>query len=99
MGTKEIDEVLPVSFTDIGKVLKDEDKENEAEQQRIRQEFLSRKPANYFMKEKVLYKWKLICHIIFQRGYWALEGLHNLNRIYEEIKGDTWHLVNLCKSI
>ncbi len=35
--------------------------------------------------------------IIFQREYWDLEGVHSLNRIYEETKVDTWHFVNLCK--
>jgi hypothetical protein len=37
--------------------------------------------------------------IIFQREYWELEGLHNLNQIYQEIKGDIWNFVNLWKSV
>ena len=36
MGTREIAEILHMSFTDIGKFLKDADKEKEAEQQRTR---------------------------------------------------------------
>ena len=37
--------------------------------------------------------------IIFQREYWELEGLHNLNQIYQEIKDGTWNFVNLWKSV
>jgi hypothetical protein len=37
--------------------------------------------------------------IMFQREYWELEGLHNLNQIYQEIKGDIWHFVNLWESV
>ena len=37
--------------------------------------------------------------IIFQREYWEMEGLHNLNQIYQEIKGDIWNFVNLWKSV
>ena len=37
--------------------------------------------------------------IIFQREYWEMEGIHNLNLIYQEIKDDIWHLVNFWKSV
>jgi hypothetical protein len=37
--------------------------------------------------------------IIFQREYWELEGLHNLNQIYQEIKDGAWNFVNLWKSV
>ena len=37
--------------------------------------------------------------IIFQREYWELEGLHNLNQIYQEIRDGTWNFVNLWKSV
>jgi hypothetical protein len=37
--------------------------------------------------------------IMFQREYWELEGLHNLNQIHQEIKGDIWNFVNLWKSV
>ena len=36
MGTREIAKLLHMSFSDIGKVLKDADKEKESEQQRTR---------------------------------------------------------------
>ena len=36
MGTREIAKLLHMSFTDIAKILKDSDKEKEAEQQRTR---------------------------------------------------------------
>jgi hypothetical protein len=37
--------------------------------------------------------------IMFQGEYWELEGLHNLNQIYQETKGDIWNFVNLWKSV
>jgi hypothetical protein len=37
--------------------------------------------------------------IMFQRDYWDLQGLHNLNQIYQEIKDDIWNFVNLWKSV
>jgi len=37
--------------------------------------------------------------ITFQRDYWDLQGLHNLNQIYQEIKDDIWNFVNLWKSV
>ena len=36
---------------------------------------------------------------MFQRDYWDLQGLHNLNQIYQEIKDDIWNFVNLWKSV
>ena len=38
--------------------------------------------------------------IIFQREYWDLKGLHELNQIYEEIKGDDlWPFVEIHKQM
>jgi hypothetical protein len=105
MGTREIAKLLHMSFTDIGKILKDADKEKESEQQRTRQEFLSSKAYKLFSEGKSPVQVAIELNIraseaiIFQGEYWQLKGLHNLNRIYEEIKADTWHLVNLWKSV
>jgi hypothetical protein len=105
MGTREIAKLLHMSFTDIAKILKDADKEKEAEQQRTRQEFLSSQAYALFSDGKSPVQVAIELNIrapeaiIFQREYWDLEGLHNLNRIYEEVKDDTWHFVNLCKSV
>ena len=41
-----------MSFTDIGKILKDSDKEKKAEQQRTRQEFLSSQAYTLFSEGK-----------------------------------------------
>jgi hypothetical protein len=105
MGTREISKLLRMSFTDIAKILKDADKEKESEQQRTRQEFLSSQAYKLFSEGKSPVQVAIELNIrasdaiIFQREYWDLEGLHNLNRIYEETKVDTWHIVNLWKSV
>jgi septal ring factor EnvC (AmiA/AmiB activator) len=105
MGTREIAKQLHMSFTDIGKILKDSDKEKESEQQRTRQEFLSSQAYTLFSEGKSPVQVAIELNIraseaiIFQREYWELEGLHNLNQIYQEIKGGTWHFVNLWKSV
>jgi transposase len=105
MGTREISKLLHMSFTDIGKILKDSDKEKESEQQRTRQEFLSSKAYKLFSEGKSPVQVAIELNIraseaiILQREYWDLEGLHNLNRIYEEIKYDIWHVVSLYRSV
>ena len=105
MGTREISKLLHMSFTDIAKILKDADKEKESEQQRTRQEFLSSKAYKLFSEGKSPVQVAIELNIraseaiIFQREYWELEGLHNLNQIYQEIKGGAWHFVNLWKSV
>jgi DNA repair exonuclease SbcCD ATPase subunit len=105
MGTREIAGILHMSFTDIGKFLKDADKEKEAEQQRTRQEFLSSRAYKLFSDGKSPVQVAIDLNIraseaiVFQREYWELEGLHNLDQIYQEIKCETWHLVNLYRSV
>ena len=105
MGTREIAKLLHMSFTDIAKILKDADKEKEFEQQRTRQEFLSSKAYKLFSEGKTPVQVAIDLNIraseatVFQREYWELEGLHNLNRIYQEIKDDMWHIVNLYNSV
>lgn len=103
MGTREIAGILHMSFTDIGKILKDADKEKEDEQQRTRQELLSSQAYKLFSAGKspvqVAFDLTITEAIVFQREYWELLGLNNLNQIYEEIKDDTWYLVNLYRSV
>jgi hypothetical protein len=104
-GTREISEILQMSFRDIGYILKDADKNKEAEQQRSRQELLSSQAYKLFSEGKspveVAIKLNIRASeaIVFQREYWELDGLHNLNQIYEDIKGNPWPLVNLSRSI
>ena len=105
MGTREISKLLHMSFTDIAKILKDADKEKESEQQRTRQEFLSSQAYTLFSEGKSPVQVAIELNIraseaiIFQREYWELEGLHNLNQIYQEIKDGIWNFVNLWKSV
>jgi hypothetical protein len=87
------------------KILKDADKEKEAKQQRTQQEFLSSKAYKLFSEGKSLVQAAIDLNIraseaiISQREYWDPEGLHDPNQIYEEIKGDTWHLLDLYRSV
>ncbi|MGB8034696.1 MAG: hypothetical protein WCF03_12845, partial [Nitrososphaeraceae archaeon] len=105
MGTREIAKLLHMLFTDIAKVLKVADEEKESEQQRTRQEFLSSKAYRLFSEGKSPVQVAIDLNIraseaiIFQREYWELEGLHNLNQIYQEIRDGTWNFVNLWKSV
>ena len=105
MGTREIAKLLHMSFTDIAKILKDSDKEKESEQQRTRQELLSSQAYTLFSEGKSPVQVAIELNIraseaiIFQREYWELEGLHNLNQIYQEIRDGTWNFVNLWKSV
>jgi hypothetical protein len=92
-----------MSFTDIGKVLKYADREKESEQQRTRQEFLSSKAYKLFSEGKSPVQVAIDLNIraseaiMFQREYCELEGLHNLNQIYQEIQGNIGYFVNLYR--
>jgi hypothetical protein len=94
-----------MSFRDIGYILKDADKNKEVEQQRTQQERQSSEAYKLFSQGKsslevaVLLNIKASEAIGFQGEYWELEGLHDLNLIYEEIKGNTWHFVSLYNSV
>lgn len=104
-GTREIAEILQMSFRDIGLILREADKEKETEQQRTRQEFLSSRAYKKFSERKSPAEVAIELNIraqeaiVFQREYWQLEGLHQMNQIYEQIKDDTWHLINLWRLV
>jgi len=80
-------------------------KEKEDVQQRTRQEFLASRAYQLYSEGKspvqVANELKIRSAeaLVFQREFWQLNGLHNLNQIYEEIKDGTLHLLNLWKSI
>jgi DNA invertase Pin-like site-specific DNA recombinase len=59
MGKREIAKVLHMSFTDIAKILRDADKEKEAEKI-TRQDFLSSQAYKLFSEGNLNYKWQLI---------------------------------------
>lgn len=86
-GTREIAEILQMSFRDIAKILKDADNEKEAEQQRKHQEILSSKAYKLFSERKspvqvaIELNIKASEAIILQREYWDLVGLHQLNQV------------------
>lgn len=94
-----------MSFRDIARIIDKKEKEKEAREGQVQQITQSTQAYKLFSKGKSPVQVAIELNIraseaiIFQREYWDLEGLHNLNRIYEEIKVDTWHFVNLCKSV
>lgn len=105
LGTREIAEILQMSFRDIGEILKDADKMKEVGQLQAQQQILSSRAYEMYSngKRPVEVAIKLNIRsaeaIMFLREYWELQGSHNLNLVYEEIKDDVWHLVNLWKSV
>jgi hypothetical protein len=94
-----------MSFRDIGRIIDKKEEEKEALQGQSRQITQSTQAYKLFSEGKSPVQVAINLNIraseaiIFQREYWDLEGLNNLNRIYEEIKVDTWNFVNLCKSV
>jgi DNA-binding CsgD family transcriptional regulator/uncharacterized protein (UPF0335 family) len=104
-GTRETAEIMHMSFRDIGVIKKEADKNKEIQQQQTREQYQSSRAYKLFSEGKspvqvaIELNIKAQQAITFQREYWDLEGCHNLNKIYEEIKGDTWHLVDLNRSI
>jgi hypothetical protein len=102
---REIAREARMSFRDIGRIIDKKEKEKEALQGQVRQITQSTQAYKLFSEGKSPVQVAIELNIraseaiIFQREYWELEGLHNLNQIYEETKVDTWHFVNLCKSV
>jgi DNA-binding Lrp family transcriptional regulator len=90
-----------MSFRDIGRIIDKKEKEKETMEGQVQQMYLSTQAYKLFSKGKSPLQVAIDLNIraseaiILQREYWDLEGLHNLNRIYEEIKGDIGYFVNL----
>lgn len=94
-----------MSFRDISEILREADRAKEAGQQQAQQELLSSQAYELFSTgvSPVTVAIKLNLRssqvIMFQKEYWELKALHDLNQIYAEIKFDPWPLVNLYRSI
>jgi predicted XRE-type DNA-binding protein len=90
-----------MSFTDIGKILKDADKEKESEQQRTRQELLSSKAYKLFPEASTPEEAAIALNLRqpqvteLYTEHWKLKGLYVLDRIYGQIKDDIGSFVNL----
>jgi predicted XRE-type DNA-binding protein len=103
MGTREISKLLHMSFSDIGKILKDADKEKESEQQRTRQELLSSKAYKLFSDgitpEEVAIALNLRQPQVTElyTDHWKLKGLYMLEQIYGQIKDDIGCFVNMYR--
>ena len=94
-----------MSFRDIGRIIDKKEREKETREGQVQQGLASTQAYKLFSEGKSPVQVAIELNIraseaiIFQREYWELEGLHDLNGIYEEVKDDTWHVVNLCKSV
>jgi hypothetical protein len=83
-----------MSFSDIGKILKDADKEKESEQQRTRQELLSSKAYKLFSEGSIPEEVAIALNLRqsqvteFYTEHWKLKGLYMLDQIYGQIKDD-----------
>jgi hypothetical protein len=103
MGTREIAEIMKMSFRDIGSILRDADREKEAEEQQTQQRFLVSRAYNLFSTGKTPVQVAIDLNIRqpeatgLYREYWNLVQLDNLNKIYHDIKHDIWFFVNLYK--
>ena len=103
MDTRQISKLLHMSFSDIGKILKDADKEKESEQQRTRQELLSSKAYKLFSEgstpEEVAIALNLRQPQVteFYTEHWKLKGLYMLDQIYGQIKDDIGYFVNMYR--
>ena len=92
-----------MSFRDIGAIKKKAEKEKEDAEQQSRQEFVSSQAYRLYSEGKspvhVAIELKIRAQqaIIFQREYWDMIGIHELNQIYEQIKGDPWSFVAIHK--
>ena len=103
MGTREIAEILKMSFRDIAVFLKDADENKEIQQQQTRQQYQSSRAYKLFSEGKSPVQVAIELNIraqqtiIFQREYWDLNALSELNQIYDEIKDDPGAFVKICR--
>jgi hypothetical protein len=96
---------MQMSFRDIGLILRDADKQKEADQEQTRKEFVSSQAYKLLSEKMRLSQVAMELNIrsadaiVFQREYWEMEGLHELNLVYNEIKFEIWPLINLWRSV
>jgi hypothetical protein len=102
-NSREIAEIARMSFREIGKILRNAVKKKEAEQEQAREELLSSQAYKLFSEGKtpaevaIELKIRAPLAIMFQREYWDLLQLGNLNQIANEIKHDIWYFVELYR--
>jgi hypothetical protein len=102
-NSREIAEIARISFGDIGRILRNAAQQKEAEQEQAREERLSSQAYKLFSVGKtpaevaIELKIRAPLAIMFQREYWNLVQLDNLNQISNEIKHDIWYFVELYR--
>ncbi|HET7147987.1 MAG TPA: hypothetical protein VFI73_05750 [Candidatus Nitrosopolaris sp.] len=102
-NSREIAKIARISFREIGKILRNADKQKEADQERARKELLSSQAYKLFSKGKtpaevaIELKIRAPQAIDFCREYWDLVRLDNLNQIYQEIRHNIQYFVELYR--
>ena len=102
-GTREIAKILRMSFRDIGEILNTAATTKESGQRQAQQQLLSSKAYQLYSEGKSPTEVAIELNIrsshaiMFQKEFWELKALHELNLIYEQIRDAPWPFVNLYK--
>jgi hypothetical protein len=103
-NTREIAQIVGISFRDIGNIRRNAGKMKEAEEEQTRQQFLSSRAYELFSKGEDLVQVAIELNIRqpeveqFYVEYLKMTQLYDLSRICKEIKGDIGLFVTLFRS-
>jgi transposase len=102
-NTREIAEEARMSFSAIGAILKKAEKENETSKERTEKMSQAAQAYKLFSEGKSPVDVAITLNLRqadvteLYNEYWNLKNLHELNQVYEEIKGDIHSFVKLYK--
>jgi hypothetical protein len=102
-NTREIAEESRMSFSAIGAILKKAEQENETSKEQTEKMSQAAQAYKLFSEGKNPIDVAVILNLRhaevseLYKEYWGLNNLHELNQIYEQIKGDIGSFLNLYK--
>ena len=100
-STREIAQIVHMSFRDIGRIVDKEENEKEAKKKHAQQTFASTQAYNLFLQGKTPVQVAIELNIRepeatqYYKEYWKLKQLHSLNWVYEQVKDDIRYFVKL----
>jgi hypothetical protein len=100
-STREIAQIVLMSFRDIGAIIDKEEKEKETREGQSRQEILSTHAYKLFSDGKSPIQVAVALNLgepevaKFYVEYWKLRQLHSLNWVYEQVKDNIGYFVSL----
>ena len=103
MGTREIARELRMSFSSIGAILRKESQQMELAQERVKTTSESTQAYSLFASGKssleVAIELGLEADeaIRHQKEFWKLTQLDRLSLLYDELKGNVWPFLDLCR--